>query len=82
MPQSSGIDAAIQELQRDVKRVQEAIAMLRRIQNARAAGGQRGLGGRRRRTLSAAARRRISEAAKKRWAARRAGRGAGKASKS
>jgi len=68
--QSSGVEAAIQELQREVKRIQDAITMLRRIQAQRSARVPAG-GGRRKR-LSAAARRRISEAAKKRWAARRA----------
>jgi len=65
--QASGVEAAIQELQRDVKKIQDAIAMLRRIQAERGAGG----GGKKRR-LSAKARRAISEAAKKRWAAARA----------
>ena len=67
--QSSGVDAAIQELERDVKRVQEVIGMLRKIQAARSpqATGNGRKGGR----LSAAGRRRISLAAKKRWAALR-----------
>jgi len=68
--QTSGVEAAIQELQREVKRVQEAIAMLRRIhaqRSARVTVARRG-----RRKLSAEARRRISLAAKKRWAALRA----------
>ena len=54
--QSSGVDAAIQELERDVKRVQEVIGMLKRIQAARlpqASGGARKSG-----RLSAAGRRR------------------------
>jgi len=68
--QSSGVEAAIQELQREVKRIQDAITMLRRIQAQRNARGPAG-GGKKRR-LSAQARRRISEAAKKRWAAIRA----------
>jgi hypothetical protein len=33
--QPSGVDAAIRELEQEVKRVQEAIAMLRRIQTQR-----------------------------------------------
>jgi hypothetical protein len=68
--QSSGVDAAIRELEQEVKRVQEAIAMLRKIQAQRGSRGvpvSRGV-----RRLSAEARRRISEAAKKRWAAHRA----------
>jgi len=68
--QSSGVEAAIQELQREVKRIQDAITMLHRIQAQRSAQGPAG-GGKKRR-LSAQARRRISEAAKKRWAAIRA----------
>ena len=71
--QSSGVDAAIHELEREVKRVQEAIAMLRKIQAQR--GAQAGKAGRKVRRLSAQARRRISEAAKKRWAALRAKKG-------
>lgn len=71
--QPSGIDAAIRELDRDVKRLQEVIATLKRIQAERVA---KGLGGQRaRRRLSAKARRRISQAAKKRWAALRASKG-------
>ncbi len=68
--QLSGVDAAIHELEREVKRVQEAIAMLRRIQAQR--GSRAGAAGRKVRRLSAQARKRISEAAKKRWAALRA----------
>ncbi|MBI4458607.1 MAG: hypothetical protein HY648_00940 [Acidobacteria bacterium] len=67
--QPSGVEAAIRELEQDVKRVQEAISMLKRIHAQRA---NKGLGNSRpRRRLSAQARRRISEAAKKRWAALR-----------
>ena len=68
--QSSGVDAAIHELEQEVKRVQEAIAMLRRIQAQR--GSRVGAAGRKVRRLSAQARKRISEAAKRRWAALRA----------
>ena len=67
--QSSGVDAAIQELERDVKRVQEVIGMLKKIRADRspqAVGNARKVG-----HLSAAGRRRISLAAKKRWAAAR-----------
>ncbi len=71
--QSSGVDAAIHELEREVKRVQEAIAMLRKIQAQR--GAQAGTAGRKVRRLSAQARRKISKAAKKRWAALRAKKG-------
>ena len=68
--QSSGVDAAIQELERDVKRVQEVIGMLKKIRVERSSqtvGNSRRAG-----KLSAAGRRRISLAAKKRWAATRA----------
>ena len=75
--QSSGVEAAIQELQREVKRIQDAITMLRRIQAQRSAQGPSG-GGKKRR-LSAQAKRRISEAAKKRWAAVRAAKKGNKA---
>lgn len=68
--QPSGVEAAIHELEREVKRVQEAIAMLRKIQSQR--GTRAGTAGRKVRRLSAQARKRISEAAKKRWAAHRA----------
>lgn len=68
--QPSGVESAIHELQREVKRIQDAITMLRRIQAQRSVQGAAG-GGKKRR-LSAKARRRISEAAKKRWAAIRA----------
>ena len=66
----SGVEAAIHELEREVKRVQEAISMLKRIHAQRGVRGAVVKRGRRR--LSAQARRRISEAAKKRWAALRA----------
>jgi len=69
--QVSGVEAAIRELEQDVKRVQEAISVLKKIQAQRT--NNKGLGSRRGgRRLSAQARRRISEAAKKRWAALRA----------
>ncbi|MBI4458759.1 MAG: hypothetical protein HY648_01705 [Acidobacteria bacterium] len=68
--QPSGVDAAIRELEQDVRRVQEAIAVLKKIQSQRTNNGASS--GRGRRRLSAQARRRISEAAKKRWAALRA----------
>lgn len=68
--QLSGVEAAIRELEQDVKRVQEAISVLKKIRAQRT---DRGPGSRRGgRRLSAQARRRISEAAKKRWAALRA----------
>ena len=68
--QNSGVDAAIRELERDVKQVQEVIGMLKKIRAARTV---QGLGnGTKPRKLSAEARRRISQAAKKRWAAARA----------
>jgi len=78
--QPSGVEAAIHELQKDVKRVQEAISVLKRIQAQRTAPKVSAKGGKRR--LSAKARRRISEAAKKRWAALRVTKGnSGKASR-
>jgi hypothetical protein len=68
--QPSGVDAAIHELEKEVKKVQEAIGMLRRIQAQR---GTHALpAGRKVRRLSEQARKRISDAAKKRWAASRA----------
>ena len=73
MLQQSGIESAVQELEKEGKRIQEIISMLRKLQAQRSAakpGGKRT-----RRRLSAKARRRISEAAKKRWAARRASKG-------
>ncbi|MBI3895816.1 MAG: hypothetical protein HY313_07770 [Acidobacteria bacterium] len=67
--QPSGVEAAIRELEQDVKKVQEAISMLKRIRAQRTENGAGRSRGHRR--LSAQARRRISEAAKKRWAALR-----------
>ena len=71
--QESGVEAAIRELQQDVKRVQDAISVLKKIQSQRAAGpaGTR----KPKRRLSAKARRRIADAARKRWAALRAAKG-------
>ncbi len=63
MPQQSGIEAAIRELEAEQKKLSEAISLLRRVRPGGANHATR------RRRLSAAARRRISEAAKKRWAA-------------
>ncbi len=71
MPQTSGVQNAIHELQQELKRIQDAITMLKRIHSQRAAMASGG--GRPRKRLSAKARRRISEAAKKRWAALRSG---------
>ena len=68
--QASGVQAAIHELEREVKKVQEAISLLRKIQVQRSS--QPGSDGRKPRRLSAQARKRISVAAKKRWAALRA----------
>ena len=75
--QPSGVDAAIHELEKDAKRVQEVISLLKQIKAQRSAAGVSGKRGGRR--LSAKARRRISEAAKKRWAALRAVKGGSKA---
>ncbi len=68
--QPSGVESAIRELEREEKRIQEIIAMLRKLHAQRSAAntGEK----RPRRRLSAKARKRISEAAKKRWAERRA----------
>lgn len=66
MPQESGVQAAIRELEREDKRVREAIAMLKRIRPT-ATFAPRGRG----RHLSAETRRKISQATKRRWAALR-----------
>ncbi len=68
MPQSSGVQNAIHELEQEQKRIQQVIGMLKRIHAQRGAVAN---SGRPRRRLSAQARRRISEAAKRRWAALR-----------
>jgi len=79
--QPSGVEGAIRELEGDVKKVQQVISMLKRIQSQRAVRGNGSARSGRR--LSASARRRISEAAKKRWAALRAAKGtSGKKAKS
>jgi hypothetical protein len=70
MMQTSGVDAAIHELERDVKRVQDVIKLLKKIRAERALSGSGNSSKPRR--LSPQARRRISQAAKKRWAAARA----------
>ena len=67
--QPSGVEAAIRELEQEVKQVQGVIGMLKKIQATRAANGSNSRPFRK--PLSAKARRRISEAAKKRWAALR-----------
>ena len=69
----NGVDAAIRELEGEVKRIQDAIQTLRSFERgtANGAGARRGRP-RGRRKLSADARRRIAEAAKRRWAAVRA----------
>jgi hypothetical protein len=72
---STGIEAAIKELEREEKNIQDAIKMLRSIHGARSNGAAAPQGTapkRGRRKMSAAARRKISEAAKKRWAKVRA----------
>jgi uncharacterized Ntn-hydrolase superfamily protein len=66
MPELFGVEAAIQELEREEKKLRDVIAMLKRITASRSATGERSP--RKRSHLSAAARKRISEAAKKRWA--------------
>ncbi len=70
--QSSGIENAIRELEREGKQIQDAISLLRRIRADRSGGAAPARAARTGRRLSAAARRRISEAAKRRWAAVRA----------
>jgi hypothetical protein len=77
MPQTSGVQNAIRELEQEQQKIEEAISMLKSIHSQRSSGGEssapaapRGTR-RKRRRLSADARRRISEAAKKRWAALR-----------
>jgi len=72
MPEFSGVENAIRELQQEQKKLQEVISSLKRIQSTRSVSGTGGKVGRPRKRLSAQARRRISEAAKKRWAAQRA----------
>jgi len=67
---STGVESAIQELEREAKKIHDAIRSLRAIHGARS--NNASLKRRSRRKLSAAARRKISEAAKKRWAAVRA----------
>ena len=70
----SGVENAIRELEREGKKIQGVITLLKRIHAQRTAapvGGGRHAG----RRLSARARRRISQAAKKRWAALRAVKG-------
>jgi hypothetical protein len=64
---STGIEAAIKELEREEQNIQDAIRMLRSIHGAHTNGAAAPKRGRRK--MSAAARRKISEAAKKRWAA-------------
>lgn len=66
----TGVDAAIRELEGEVKRIQDAIQTLRSFDRGSANGAGPKLGrpsGRRK--MSADARRRIAEAQRKRWAA-------------
>ena len=68
MAETSGIEAAIQELTRERQKIEQAIKLLRNIRPQRTlTGNSTRVRGRRR--LSAKAKKRISEAAKKRWAA-------------
>jgi hypothetical protein len=67
---SSGVNAAIIELEQDVKRLQHIIGILRGMKASHAS--QAGSSEFKVNRLSAAGRRRISLAAKKRWAAVRA----------
>ena len=65
--QPSGIEKAIQELESDKKRIEEAVSTLKRLGMQRSTAR---LGSRRRgRRLSAKARRRISKATRSRWTA-------------
>ena len=68
MQQSSGVLNAIHELEKEAKKIHEAISLLKRFQ-AQRAGGASPTNSRPQKKLSPAARRRISEASKKRWAA-------------
>jgi hypothetical protein len=68
MPNQSGLEAAIQELELQQRKLQEAIAKLRTLRGGTPTSTPSG-GPRR---MSAAARRKIAEAQRKRWAARRA----------
>jgi len=68
--QSSGVNAAIVELERDVRRLQHIIGILKGMKANRSY--QAGSSGFKVNRLSAAGRRRISLAAKKRWAEARA----------
>jgi hypothetical protein len=70
MQQSSGVLNAIHELEKEAKKLHEAISLLKRFQ-AQRAGIASAINARPQKRLSPAARRRISEAAKKRWAALR-----------
>ena len=71
MQQSSGVLNAIHELEKEVKKIHEAISLLKRFQAQRAGVGSSINSGPQKKKLSPAARRRISEASKKRWAAYR-----------
>jgi hypothetical protein len=68
--QSSGIEAAIQELEREEKKISDAIRTLKAIHGARS-NGVAAKGKPSRRKMSAAGRRKIAEVQKKRWAALR-----------
>ena len=70
MQQSSGVLNAIHELEKEAKKIHEAIALLKRFQAQRASSASP-INARSQKKLSPAARRRISEASKKRWAAYR-----------
>ena len=71
MQQSSGVLNAIHELEKDAKKIHEAISLLKRFQAQRAGGASPVNSRPPKKKLSPAARRRISEASKKRWAAYR-----------
>ena len=67
--QSSGVENAIRELEREGDKIRAVITMLKRIQAQRSAVAPGSV--RPKRRLSAKARKKISEASKKRWAALR-----------
>lgn len=66
MQQSSGVLNAIRELEKEARKIHEAISLLKKFQAQRASGAAPNNSHPQKR-LSPAARRRISEAAKKRW---------------
>ena len=70
--QSTGVEAAIRELEREAAQIQDVIGKLKRLRAVRGTVASNGAAPRKKRRLSAEARKRIAQAAKKRWAAFRA----------